>query len=215
MSLRLIDRYHPRRGREQQAAIDKGHLHKIDELALLEGSQLQPLARLSLLLLIVGGVVLAALTMLCYFLHYHRFFASFTVGSVVLWIVASVIGYIVILPIHEGIHGLAFAFWGGKPHFGAKLPLALYCGAREQLFRRDEYLVVGLAPLVVITLVGIIIIAWAPGTAAYLWFALAGNISGAAGDVMAARRLQRLPKDTVVEDTETGYVAWSMQNERL
>ena len=138
MSLRLIDRYHPRRRREQQAAIDKGHLHTIDELALLEGSQLQPLARLSLLLLSSGGVGFAVLTMICYFLHYHQFFAPFTVGSVVLWIVVSVIGYIVILPIHEGIHGLAFIFWGGKPHFGAKLPLVLYCGARGQLFRRDE-----------------------------------------------------------------------------
>ena len=73
----------------------------------------------------------------------------------------------------------------------------------------------GLAPLVVITLVGMIVIAWVPGIAAYLWFALAGNISGAAGDVMAAKRLQRLPKETVVEDTETGYIAWSIQNERF
>jgi hypothetical protein len=214
MALRLIDRYHPQRRREQQAVIDKGHLYKIDELALLEGSQLQSLARLSVLLLVVGGVALAVLTILCYFLHYHHFFAPFTFESVVVWIVVSVIGYLLILPLHEGIHGLTFAFWGGRPHFGAKLPLALYCGARDQLFRRDQYLVVGLAPLVVLTLVGIVLIAWVPGIAAYLWFALAGNVSGAAGDVMAARRLQRLPKDSVVEDTETGYVAWCLQDER-
>jgi hypothetical protein len=212
MSLRLIDRYHPQRRRRQQAAIDAGHLHKADELALLEEQQLQPLARLSLFLLIIGGVVFAALNILFYFLHYQRFFAQLSVESIVLWIVVSIVGYIVILPIHEGIHGLAFAFWGGRPHFGAKLPLALYCGARGQLFRRDEYLVVGLAPLVVITVIGVVLIVWTPGVAGYLWFALAGNFSGAAGDVLAAQRLQRLSQDIVVEDTETGYTAWRIDD---
>ena len=211
MSLRFVNRYHPQQRHQQQASIDAGHLHKVDELALLQGNQLQALARLSLLLLIIGGVVLAVLTILFYFLYHHQFFAPFTIALFVLWVVISVVGYILILPIHEGIHGLAFAFWGGRPHFGAKLPLALYCGARGQLFKRDEYLVVGLAPLVVITLLGVIVIVCAPGIAAYLWFALAGNISGAAGDVLAAERLRSLPQDVLIEDTEAGYVAWRIE----
>src|SRR5581483_12189157 len=111
--------------------------------------------------------------------------------GVILWLVFNILGYIIILPIHEAIHGLAFAFWGGKPYFGTKLPLALYCGAKNQLFRRNQYLVVGLAPLVVITLAGIILTLFSPVLASYTIFATAGNFSGAAGDVMVARRLLR------------------------
>jgi len=116
------------------------------------------------------------------------------------------------LPLHEGIHGLAFAFWGGKPFFGAKLPVALYCGAKNQLFRRNHYLMVGLAPLVVITLAGIVLTILVPGLAAYTLFGTIGNVSGAAGDVWGTRKILRQPKHVLVEDTETGYRVWEIKS---
>jgi hypothetical protein len=48
----------------------------------------------------------------------------------------------------------------------------------------------------------------APGLASYAIFAIAGNISGSAGDIIVARKLCRLPRNVLVEDTETGYCAW-------
>ncbi len=119
-------------------------------------------------------------------------------------------GYILILPIHELIHAAVFTLWGGKPYFGTKLPYALYCGARQQLFRRNQYLVVGLAPLVLITLAGIIFTLVSPALASYTIFATVGNISGAAGDLWVAWRLLRLPRSILVEDTEAGYRAWEL-----
>ena len=59
MALILVDRFQPRLRVEQQAAIDAGHIRKVEELALLEQEQLLPLARLSLQLLLVGAVFLA------------------------------------------------------------------------------------------------------------------------------------------------------------
>ncbi|GAC1464379.1 MAG: DUF3267 domain-containing protein [Ktedonobacteraceae bacterium] len=190
--------------------IDAGQLQKIDELALLEPEQLRPLARLSLTMLAIGSIIFVLLNQAAYTWSTHIFLPHVTVGSIAAWLGLNIVSYIIILPIHEAIHGLAFALWGGRPHFGAKLPFALYCGARQQLFRRNHYLVIGLAPLVVITLVGIVFTLLAPGLAVYTLLATAGNISGAAGDILAVQRISRLPQDVLIEDTETGYTAWEV-----
>ena len=82
--------------------------------------------------------------------------------------------------------------------------------AKDQLFHRNQYLVVGLAPLVVITPAGIIFTLASPALASHTVFATAGNISGAAGDLWSVRRLLRLPHSILVEDTEAGYRAWQL-----
>lgn len=215
MALLLIDRYHAQQRRKQQALIDAGQLHKLDELALLEPEQLRPLAQLSIAMLGVGSIFFVLLNQAAYSWRTHIFLPRVTIGGIALWLGINIASYILILPIHEIIHGIAFAFWGGKPHFGAKLPFALYCGARQQLFRRNHYLIIGLAPLVVITLAGILFTLLAPGLAVYTLLATAGNISGAAGDVLVAQRVLRLSKDALIEDTETGYTAWEVEENFL
>ncbi len=47
-----------------------------------------------------------------------------------------------------------------------------------------------------------------PDAAAYLLFGLAGNISGAVGDLDTVARLRHRPNTTLVADTETGYIAY-------
>jgi hypothetical protein len=210
MSLFVVDRFHTLRRQQEQTAIDAGQVRKIDTLALLEGEALRPLAMLSLVLFIAGTVFFVGLNLLAFHWQYHVWLAPLSVWGVVFWIIINVIGYIVILPLHELIHGICFILWGGKPHFGAHLPLAIYCGAREQLFRRNHYLVVGLAPLIVLTLLGIVVTLLQPGIASYLLLAFIGNFSGAAGDIMVAQRIAHLPANILLEDTETGYTAWSV-----
>ena len=151
-----------------------------------------------------------ALDLVSYFWQAHISFKGVTWQEAVIWLGVNIIGYLIILPIHEAIHGLTILFWGGRPHFGAKLPLALFCGAKEQIFLRNQYLVIALAPLVVISIAGIILMLLAPGLASYALFAIAGNVSGAAGDIMVTRQLYHLPRNILVEDTETGYRAWKV-----
>ncbi len=210
MALLLIDRYHAQLRRKQQALIDAGQLQKLDELALLEPEQLRPLAQLSITMLGIGVIFFVLLDQAAYSWRTHIFLPHVTAGGIILWLGINIVSYVLILPIHEIIHGLVFAFWGGKPHFGAKLPFALYCGAKQQLFRRNHYLIIGLAPLVVITLAGILFTLLAPSLAVYTLLATAGNISGAAGDVLVAQRVLRLPRHVLIEDTETGYTAWEV-----
>jgi Putative zincin peptidase len=213
MSLILIDRYHPRERVTRQAAIEQGLLRKVDELELLEPAQLRPLAMLSLILLLIGTVVFLILTIVAYIWRNHTLNFHFTLSGIFLWLLVNVISYIVILAIHELIHALAFLFWGGRPYFGAKLPFAIFCGAKNQLFRRNHYLVVGLAPLVVITLAAVAITLATPALAGYAFFATVGNFSGAAGDIVACNRLFKLSPQALVEDTDAGYRAWLLSGE--
>ncbi len=210
MDLTLVDRFHPRRRREEQLAIDAGRLHKLDELELLEPESMRPLARFGLLLLLGSGIFFVALNFATYYWQKHTLNLGVTFGGAILWLVINIIGSIVILPLHELIHGLTFLLWGGRPFFGAKLPFALYCGARQQLFRRNQYLVVGLAPLIVITIAALILTLFSPVLASYTLFANLSNFSGAVGDLWTGARLARLPANALIEDTDSGYRAWEI-----
>ncbi|GHO45093.1 DUF3267 domain-containing protein [Ktedonospora formicarum] len=219
MILEVIDRYRPQRRAALQREVDQGKARTIDEVELLGEEELRPLARLSARMLLISGLTFALCNIASYALwagqygHSFAWWQGLTFWSVLLWLVLNIISYILILPLHEAIHGLAILFWGGRPYFGAKLPLALYCGARAQLFSRGQYAVIALAPLVVITLLGLILIAWQPGLAAYIQLALSGNFAGAAGDVLVYSRQSKLPQDVLLEDSETGYRAWQIASE--
>lgn len=210
MALRLIDRFQPRLRREQQAAIDTGWLSKVDEVELLGLEQLHPLAVLSLYMLLISTLGFGILNLAAYYWQQHGLDFAFTFASIALWLIANIVSYIVVLPVHEAIHALVIAALGGTPYFGAKLPLALYCGAENQLFRRDQYLLIALAPLVVLTLAAIVCTLLSPIATSYVFFATVGNFSGAAGDVWSVRHLLRLPPTVLVEDTRTGYRVWEI-----
>lgn len=208
MALRLIDRFHSRLRREWQEEIDAGQLRKVESVELLGAEQLQPLARLSLYMLISGGVFFGVLNLAAYFWQRHTLAFSLSFGGILLWLVINIVAYVIILPLHEAVHGLVIALLGGIPYFGAKLPLALFCGAKNQLFRRNQYLMVALAPLVVISLTAIMLTLLAPVAASYVFLATVGNFSGAAGDVWTTARVLRLPPGVLIEDTADGYQVW-------
>jgi hypothetical protein len=212
MSLQVIDRFHPRQRNKLQVALNAGKIQKQEEFELLDEQQLRPLAVFSMQLLGLGALFFGVLNLVIYAMQTHRLFPPVTFWGFVLWLVLNIIGYMLILPIHELIHWLTFVFWGGKPFLGAKLPLALFCGAKDQLFRRNQYLIIGLAPLVAITVAGIILTILSPTLASYSLLATIGNVSGASGDVWVVERLARLSKNVLVEDTESGYRVWEVSN---
>lgn len=214
MSLIVIDRFHPRQRRDLQEIVNADQLRLRDEIALLEPEQMRPLALLSLLLLIASGIFFVILNLVTYYWQRHELSLHLTIWGIVLWLAVNVLGYIIILLLHEGLHAVMFLLWGGKPYFGMKLPLALYCGAKNQLFRCNQYLAVGLAPLVVITIAGICLTLLAPVLASYTLFATIGNFSGASGDIWVVARLWRQSGNLLVEDTEAGYRAWEIPSQQ-
>jgi hypothetical protein len=116
-------------------------------------------------------------------------------------ILTFLLAYAAVLVLHELVHGLFFfTFTGSRPHFGLKQMYAYAC-APDWYIPRNQFLVVGLAPLILITFVGFILLPLlSPNLATYTLFAMAVNASGAIGDLYTVLWILRFPADAFVCD---------------
>lgn len=211
-SLRLVSLLlRGRRRRRVVAALRSGNLRAIAQTDLLAPARLPGLARDSLTLLVAGGAFFAIVNIIAWDIHGVAALPGpdSTFARLFLLVVANLIAYTVMLPLHEAVHALTILLLGGRPRFGLRLPLAAYCTAPGQVFTRRGYMAVALAPLVALTVVGVVITALWPQWATWLWFAFAGNISGAVGDLATASEVRRMPSDAIIADNETGYTAYA------
>jgi len=206
----LIDRFHPKRRALLQAAIDAGQLEQIAQRDLLEPEQIVTLARLSLRLLLGAGLFFIIVNLIAYTWRTGQHGATLSPGLLLIWLGSNILSYMVMLLVHELLHGLTITLLGGRPHYGAHLPFALYCGAKDQIFSRNAYITIAGAPLCVISLAALTLTLLVPTLSSFVLFASAGNVSGAAGDLLAIGHLRRLPSRVLVEDRETGYRAWEV-----
>lgn len=197
------------RRRRLREAIRMGRLREVARMELLAPAQLQGLARVGLILLLGSGAVFLGLQTVARTVRHVPLLPGSGSPLVVIGLIAgNLLAYVAILPLHEGVHALIIVLLGGRPTFGLKLPFAAYCTAPNQLFTRNGYAAVALAPLILISLAGIALIWLAPNIAAYTLFGLAGNASGAVGDLAAARRILALPRDALIADTASGFIAY-------
>lgn len=197
------------RRRRLNAAIRDGRLREVARMELLAPAQLQGLARVSLVLLLGSAAVFLGLQTIARTVRHVPLLPGSGSPLLAIGLIAgNVLAYAAILPLHEGVHAMIILVLGGRPTFGLKLPLAAYCTAPDQLFTREGYAAVALAPLILISLAGVALIWLAPNAAAYVLFGLAGNVSGAVGDLAAARRTLALPHDALIADTATGFIAY-------
>jgi len=208
---RLVARmlYRTRR-RQLEDAIAADRLREVERFDLLAVEGLRALARKSLWLLVAGGVAFAGLNLAVRAVRQSGplLGESSPATRVLVLVLANAAAYIVMVPVHEALHAATIVALGGRPRFGLKLPFAAYCTAQGQLFTRDGYTAVALAPLVIISAAGAALTWLSPDAAAYVLFWLAGNVSGAVGDLDTVARLRRRPRTTLVADTETGYIAY-------
>ena len=137
------------------------------------------------------------------------FEGSVNLGEFFFLIVLGV--FVAFIILHEGIHGLMFLVFGGKPHFGVKLagrffPVAFYTTSRAPV-SRNQYLLVSLAPFLTLTPIFLVIgiLANSEGIAALAIIAAAMNVSGSIGDLMMAWKIRRHGNQTLFEDTADGF----------
>ncbi|MBN1565018.1 MAG: DUF3267 domain-containing protein [Anaerolineae bacterium] len=118
---------------------------------------------------------------------------------------SSTVGLILvllILPLHEWLHGVVIAHYGHKPRYGIKL-FVLFATSDGALFRRNEFIRIALAPLVIITLVGGVIMLFAPmGLATWIALAITLNAAGAIGDLWMTGIALRYDASALIRDEE-------------
>ena len=79
----------------------------------------------------------------------------------------------------------------------------------EFYFPRNQYLVVGIAPLVLLTLAGLLLVTIVPVVVVpILILFVAFNAAGAAGDLLMAARLLSYPPDTLMQDNDSGVIVY-------
>jgi Putative zincin peptidase len=116
--------------------------------------------------------------------------------------------------IHELVHGITFAAFGGSPRYGLKvkyfLPL-VYATSPGDLFHRNAFIVIALAPLIVIDIICLLLLAIFPQAFWLIWV-IAFNTGGAIGDIWIAVQLLRCSKSVRVEDREEGIAIYAPSN---
>ena len=125
-------------------------------------------------------------------------------------IVEVVVALVLVMLIHELVHGVFFwQFAGQRPTFGIK-GLGVYVAApSEVFFPRNQYLVVGIAPLVLLTLVGLLLVIVVPVVVLpTLILFVAFNAAGAAGDLLMAAWLLAYSPDTLIQDNGSGLIVY-------
>jgi len=128
---------------------------------------------------------------------------AFTV-DVVLVLGLFLVAVVVTVVVHEGVHGLAFGRYGYDVSYGAAPHMgAFYATSFHQFVRREHVPAVALAPLVVISLAGLPLVAVAPPLVAFSVFqALVFNAVGAVGDCYATVHALRLPPGALYYDSD-------------
>ena len=110
----------------------------------------------------------------------------FTSDSVFIQFLVIALVYLGMIVLHEAIHGLFFwIFTRERPKFGFR-GLYAYAGAPAWYLNKWPYLLVGLAPLVLISLVGFITMLFVSiGWIFPIFLLITLNASGAVGDIYA------------------------------
>ena len=110
-----------------------------------------------------------------------------------------------ILALHEAVHAAGVALLGHRPIFGAGLlhGMPYLSTSANAVFRRDEFVAIALAPLVLISLAGIAVLRIVPGSS-WLVLPLAANAVGAVGDLTLTAVVLRYRRGVRIRDERTG-----------
>lgn len=114
-----------------------------------------------------------------------------------------------VLIVHELIHGLFFwIFTRDRPKFGFRGVYAYAC-APDWYLPRNPYLVVGLAPILAISLLGLALAPLLSSQAVRaLLYAVSLNAAGSTGDLFVVGWLLTMPTSTLINDLGDGFTIY-------
>lgn len=124
--------------------------------------------------------------------------------------VATVIALALLMLIHELVHGVFYWHFSGKrPTLGIAWVGVCVAGPSGVYFPRNQYLIVGIAPLVLLTPVGLLLLLIVPAVLVpILILFVAFNAAGAAGDLLMVARLLSYSPNTLMQDIGTSVVVY-------
>jgi len=126
-------------------------------------------------------------------------------------LVAVLVLSVAILIIHEAVHGVVMIAFGASPRFGVLrsggLPMGLYATSPGYRYTRPAYLLVCLAPLAILSPLGLALCWLSFG--GYMVVPFAIQFGGCIGDATIAWHVMRAPRGALCEDMRDGTRFWS------
>ena len=138
---------------------------------------------------------------------------NFTSGTILI----SVALFDGTMVLRELIRGAFMSKYGGKPSYGEGIAYSIlpyFYATSKTVFPRNQYIVIAIAPLVVISLVVIGIMAAFPSIAHWMVIPFVLNGSGAVGDLWVTRNILRCPKHVSVEDRKNGVIIYGKETDK-
>lgn len=173
--------------------------HEAEHLVLLEPRKLLLINVLALIPVVIALILLGAWWVLVL-----RLRGSIPGGLGVdwpwwLWVVLI---FVISIPLHEGLHGLAILRSGHKPRFGMMLSKgAFYATADNALFWRNDFIFIALAPIVGVSLIGLLLVYLLPDALGYyVSLGVVFNAANSIGDLWMTAVVRRYPPDALVRD---------------
>lgn len=168
----------------------------------------QPTSAVSAIWMVLGTVLIGVGLAIFSGLAAWRGSGEASVSITGLGLVLSLVAVAALLVLHELIHGGAIRRYGARPTYGAgafgKLMPYFYCTAAGFRFTRRQFVVISLAPAVLVSVAGALTIALVGHAADWLILALAMHLGGCIGDFWGTVLTLRHPPGTMIEDIKTG-----------
>ena len=133
------------------------------------------------------------------------YFVDFSQFDLILFLIGF-LAFFVIIMIHEWIHGIFFNHYSKKKVKYKFHGWAFSASTPNTFYVKSAYLVIGLAPAVIINGILLILFFIFKDLRIMLFFILALHFSGCAGDFYVTLLISKYPKDTMVEDTGVGML---------
>lgn len=123
-------------------------------------------------------------------------------------LLAMIIGIVVYIFVHEGVHGFFIKMFSGQaPFYGKNLKVGMFYAASPCFFGKFAYVAIALAPFVVWgVILARLLSELAINSPENWWFMYAvqiTNFTGSVGDLYVAWRTLRMPKGILVQDDGT------------
>ncbi len=173
--------------------------HEVEHLVLLEPRKLLLINLLALIPLIIALVVMG--TWWAFVLRQRGSIAGGFGADWPSWLWIILI-FIISIPIHEFLHGLAIRRAGHKPRYGMMLSKgAFYATSDNALFWRNDFIIIALAPIVGITLLGFLLVYLLPDALGYyVGLGVILNAANSIGDLWMTVVARRYPPTALLRD---------------
>ncbi|MEI7844903.1 MAG: DUF3267 domain-containing protein [Chloroflexota bacterium] len=136
-------------------------------------------------------------------------------GNILTGLMAVITIMILAMLLHELVHGLFFwLFSHHKPEFGLG-PGYAYAAMPDWFFPKKQYLMIGLAPLIFLTGLGLALSMIVPsGWLLGLLIGMVINAGGAIGDIYICGRIALDASDVWIKDTGDGFQLYRRQKDQ-